>query len=87
MCKHDLHSRNPLYRWTIGTPPSGSSSSSSSSSNQSSPSAVNEFSFSPCGKYLAVASQDGYLRVFYYNTMKLTGQARSYFGGLLCVAW
>ena len=52
-----------------------------------SPSAVNEFAFSPCGKYLAVVSQDGYLRVFYYNTMKLTGQARSYFGGLICVAW
>ena len=49
--------------------------------------AVNEFAFSPCGQYLAVVSADGYLRVFVYSTVELVGLMRSYFGGLLCVAW
>jgi WD40 repeat protein len=90
--------RNPLYRWTIGTPTAGMAPSSSSSNSASSAAAaaaaasssscaINDFAFSPCGKHLAVASQDGYLRIFYYNTMELTGQAKSYFGGLNCVAW
>lgn len=61
--------RNPLYRWVIGS------------------GAINEFSFSPCKKYLAVASQDGYLRVFNYDSMDLVGSMKSYFGGLLCVCW
>ncbi|XP_039282763.1 WD repeat-containing protein 20 [Nilaparvata lugens] len=63
--------RNPLYRWVIGT--EGSS--------------VNEFAFSPCGQRLAVVSQDGFLRVFDYSRMELEGCARSYFGGFLCVCW
>uniref|UniRef100_T1IPY7 Uncharacterized protein n=1 Tax=Strigamia maritima TaxID=126957 RepID=T1IPY7_STRMM len=49
--------------------------------------ALNEFEFSPCSKYLATVSQDGFLRVFNYDTMDLLGIARSYFGGLLCVCW
>jgi len=49
--------------------------------------AINEFAFSPCGQYLAVVSADGYLRVFVYSTVEVTGLMRSYFGGLLCVAW
>ena len=48
---------------------------------------LNEFAFSPCGKYLATVSQDGFLRVFDHNTMELVGRLRSYFGGLLCVCW
>ncbi len=48
---------------------------------------INEFAFSPCGHFLAVASQDGYLRVFNYDTMELVGIARSYFGGATCVCW
>lgn len=36
---------------------------------------------------LAVVSQDGFLRVFHYDTMELQGIARSYFGGFLCVCW
>ncbi|XP_014280346.1 WD repeat-containing protein 20 isoform X1 [Halyomorpha halys] len=63
--------RNPLYRWVIGN--EGVS--------------INEFAFSPCGSYLAIVSQDGFLRVFHYNTMELVGSARSYFGGFLCVCW
>ncbi|KAM3958867.1 LOW QUALITY PROTEIN: WD repeat-containing protein 20 [Aphomia sociella] len=62
--------RNPLYRWVIGAEGS----------------CINEFAFSPCGTNLAVASQDGFLRVFHYDTMELIGRARSYFGGL-CVCW
>jgi hypothetical protein len=48
---------------------------------------LNEFAFSPCSKYLATVSQDGFLRVFNYDTMELIGRMRSYFGGLLCVCW
>lgn len=63
--------RNPLYRWVIG--------------ENGSP--VNEFTFSPDGKLLATVSQDGFMRVFNYNTMELVGRMRSYFGGLLCLSW
>ncbi|CAG2235229.1 Dystrophia myotonica WD repeat-containing protein,WD repeat-containing protein 20 [Mytilus edulis] len=48
---------------------------------------INEFAFSPCAQYLAVVGQDGYLRVFNYNSMELVGSMKSYFGGLLCVCW
>ncbi|XP_046401441.1 WD repeat-containing protein 20 [Ischnura elegans] len=48
---------------------------------------VNEFAFSPCSAHLAIASQDGFLRVFRHDAMELLGCARSYFGGLTCVAW
>ncbi|KAK7793633.1 hypothetical protein R5R35_004862 [Gryllus longicercus] len=63
--------RNPLYRWVIG----------------SEGCCINEFAFSPCGVHLAIVSQDGFLRVFHYDTMELLGSARSYFGGFLCVCW
>lgn len=63
--------RNPLYRWVIGAEGC----------------CINEFAFSPCGAHLAVVSQDGFLRVFHYDTMELIGHARSYFGGFLCVCW
>ncbi|XP_043464297.1 WD repeat-containing protein 20 [Leptopilina heterotoma] len=63
--------RNPLYRWVIGADGC----------------CINEFAFSPCGTNLAVVSQDGFLRVFHYDTMELMGSARSYFGGFLCVCW
>ncbi|KAJ8884485.1 hypothetical protein PR048_016342 [Dryococelus australis] len=63
--------RNPLYRWVIG----------------SEGCCINEFAFSPCGTHLAIVSQDGFLRVFHYDTMDLLGAARSYFGGFLCVCW
>lgn len=51
------------------------------------PAAINQFAFSPCGVYLAVASADGFLRVFDYHQMELVGAFRSYFGGLLCTSW
>lgn len=63
--------RNPLYKWTFNTE-NGS---------------INEFCFSPCGSMLAIVTQDGFLRVFHYDTMELMGIARSYFGGFLCVCW
>ena len=49
--------------------------------------AINQFAFSPCGNLLAVASQDGYLRVFNYHSMELIGLTRSYFGGFTCLDW
>ena len=48
---------------------------------------INEFTFSPCGGYLALVSQDGWLRVLHFDTMELVASARSYFGGLLCACW
>lgn len=95
--------RNPLYKWSFGincavANGNGSSSSSSSSSSTISSSSssyscasdncsINEFCFSPDGVNLAIVSQDGFLRVFLYDTMELVGIARSYFGGFLCVCW
>lgn len=95
--------RNPLYKWSFGincaaANGNGSSSSSSSSSSTISSSSssyscasdncsINEFCFSPDGANLAIVSQDGFLRVFLYDTMELVGIARSYFGGFLCVCW
>lgn len=49
--------------------------------------ALHEFAFSPCARHLATASQDGFLRIFSYDTMDLVGLVRSYFGGLLCTCW
>lgn len=95
--------RNPLYKWSFGincTTINGNNSSSSSSSSSSTISSssssyscasdncsINEFCFSPDGANLAIVSQDGFLRVFLYDTMELVGIARSYFGGFLCVCW
>ncbi|XP_068607833.1 WD repeat-containing protein 20 [Brachionichthys hirsutus] len=49
--------------------------------------ALNEFAFSPDGKFLAGVSQDGFLRVFNFDAVELHGTMKSYFGGLLCVCW
>uniref|UniRef100_A0A673ZEZ0 WD repeat-containing protein 20 n=1 Tax=Salmo trutta TaxID=8032 RepID=A0A673ZEZ0_SALTR len=49
--------------------------------------ALNEFSFSPDGKFLVCVSQDGFLRVFNFDAVELHGTMKSYFGGLLCVCW
>ncbi|XP_051500307.1 WD repeat-containing protein 20-like [Myxocyprinus asiaticus] len=49
--------------------------------------AVNEFAFSPDGKFLACAGQDGFLRVFCFDSAELHGTMKSYFGGLLCLCW
>lgn len=48
---------------------------------------INEFAFSPCSRYLAVVSQDGFLRIYNYNCIELLSLMKSYFGGLLCVCW
>ncbi|XP_054944710.1 WD repeat-containing protein 20 isoform X1 [Physeter macrocephalus] len=49
--------------------------------------ALNEFAFSPDGKFLACVSQDGFLRVFSFDSVEVHGTMKSYFGGLLCVCW
>lgn len=36
---------------------------------------------------LLQVSQDGVMRCFDYSRMELVGSFRSYFGGLICVAW
>lgn len=86
--------RNPIYKWTIGgqateggSAPNLLGSSTSLHSVDNECFSLNEFVFSPCAKYLACASQDGFLRVFCYDTMEMVGRARSYYGGLTCVCW
>jgi hypothetical protein len=101
--------KNPVLKLTIGSCSNPFSSGSASNSNSQasaqninemfsntngSGNSVNEFAFSPCGTYLAVVSQDGYLRVFsflYQNNQQMQIQLKcsmkSYFGGLLCACW
>lgn len=49
--------------------------------------AINSFAFSPNLIHIAIASQDGFLRVYDFNKLELYGRMRSYFGGFLCVCW
>ncbi|KAL3113495.1 hypothetical protein niasHT_013605 [Heterodera trifolii] len=50
--------------------------------------AINKFEFAGHdNSLLATAGQDGFLRVFNWKTMDLIGFFKSYFGGLLCLAW
>eukprot|EP01133_Synstelium_polycarpum_P019801 gene19801-23716_t len=49
--------------------------------------AISALSFSPDGRHLAIASLDGLLSVYLYETMQLVVAFRSYFGGFLCVDW
>nr|XP_018669722.1 WD repeat-containing protein 20 isoform X4 [Ciona intestinalis] len=62
---------NPLCRWTMTTDGSG----------------VHNFSFSPCGRFIAIVTQNGYLRILDINTYDLLGCMKSYFGGLLSCCW
>ncbi len=88
--------RNPLLKWCIGasetTSPEGVSS--FTNINSAGVNGVNDIQFSPCGSYLAIVSQDGYLRLFsfaYQSNQQLhiqmIGSMKSYFGGLLCCVW
>lgn len=111
--------RNPLYRWTLGSPNTSKldntkplsknsdhvngfvankicetqtdslnfDSSAISSLFDDSNVSINQFAFSPCGRFLAIITEDGYMRVMEYHEMELYGFMRSYFGGLLCVDW
>ena len=49
--------------------------------------AINSFSFSPDLTHIAIASEDGFLRVYDFHKQELYGRMRSYFGGLLSVCW
>ncbi|VDD80225.1 unnamed protein product [Mesocestoides corti] len=81
---------NPLYNWALtnmfSESPLPKVFDDCDVSTASLPS-INQFSFSTCGKYLAVVTEDGFLRVFDYHRMHLYGFMRSYFGGLTCVDW
>jgi WD40 repeat protein len=87
--------KNPLLKWCIGSVDSSIEIPNLfSNANNAGINGVNEFAFSPCGSYLAIVSQDGFLRVFafdYQNNQQLQIQLlcsmKSYFGGLLCCTW
>ena len=71
VCKNNKQDHNPLCRWKVGHGQGG----------------INGLEFSPDCKHLAIASQDGYLRIFDFEKQELVSSMRSYFGGLLCVCW
>lgn len=48
---------------------------------------INSFAFSPNSEHIAVASQDGFLRIYHFKSQVFHSQMRSYFGGILCVCW
>lgn len=48
---------------------------------------ITAFAFSPDTTHLAVANQDGFLRIYNFHKMELYGRMRSYYGGFLCVCW
>ena len=48
---------------------------------------INEFAFSPDCKHIATANQDGFLRIFDFDSQTLCGVMKSYFGGIICVCW
>ncbi|PRP82287.1 WD repeat domain 20 isoform 3 [Planoprotostelium fungivorum] len=50
-------------------------------------SSVTDISFSPNGKFLAITSQDGFLRIVDFKQQKLLVSYRSNYGGFLCVTW
>ena len=49
--------------------------------------AVNAFSFSPDSEHVAVASEDGFMRIYHFKTQQFHSRMRSYFGGITCVCW
>lgn len=49
--------------------------------------AINAFAFSPDTTHIAIASQDGFMRVYDFHKHVLYSRMRSYFGGFLCVCW
>lgn len=65
---------NPLYNWVLTTVPFDSGHSKvldDCDVSTAALSSINQFAFSTCGKYLAVVTEDGYLRVFDYHRMQL----------------
>lgn len=65
---------NPLYNWALTNVYSDNPQQKPSDDSEvstASLSSINQFSFSTCGKYLAVVTEDGYLRVFDYHRMQL----------------
>ena len=48
---------------------------------------INSFAFSPDLTHIAIASQDGFLRLYDFPKQQFYGRMRSYYGGLLCVCW
>mmetsp|Transcript_28729 Transcript_28729/g.80884 ORF Transcript_28729/g.80884 Transcript_28729/m.80884 type:complete len:444 (+) Transcript_28729:453-1784(+) len=48
---------------------------------------IHDFSFSPDGTKLATVTGDGVMRVFEFPSGPLITGFKSYYGGLLCVAW
>lgn len=65
---------NPLYNWALTNVLVDTSQSKMFEDCDISTAplaSINQFAFSTCGKYLAVVTEDGYLRVFDYHRMQL----------------
>lgn len=48
---------------------------------------ITALAFSPDTTHIAVANQDGFLRIYNFHKMELYGRMRSHYGGFLCVCW
>ncbi|KAK9468915.1 WD40-repeat-containing domain protein [Lipomyces arxii] len=48
---------------------------------------ITAFTFSPDSRYIAVVSEDGYLKIIDFLREKLVDVFSGYYGGLLCVCW
>jgi len=46
-----------------------------------------DIKFSPNGEFVAIAAQDGIIRVFLFDTEVPVCTLPSYYGGVLCLAW
>lgn len=49
--------------------------------------AINGFAFSPDLEHIAIASQDGFMRIYHFKTQEFHSRMRSYFGGITCICW
>lgn len=48
---------------------------------------IHDLAFGPDNRYLAVVSEDGYLRIIDYLQERLTDLYQSFYGGFTCVCW
>lgn len=49
--------------------------------------AILDFAFSPCKKYLATAAKDGYIRIINYKDKAMEHIFKSYYGGITTLIW
>ncbi|XP_075259512.1 WD repeat-containing protein 20-like isoform X2 [Convolutriloba macropyga] len=71
--------KNPLHKWLVGH--------GSVNELQFAPHSVNRLNNSAATLLLAIATGDGFVRIFDFHQRELMGKVKSYFGAILCLAW